>query len=157
MRVALVSVVLVASCASGRTAAPVVVAPGVPAPSPADEGAGGAAPDVPAPSPEDHDEGEAATGAPEAPPAAAAPMAERMNEVTRLYDLGDLAGARALALQALADDPDNFRMLRVLVSSACILGDAEEAKAYWARLTAASDREQMARRCARFGVDVRAE
>ncbi len=163
MRAALVSVVLVASCASGLTAAP--VAPGVVAPSPegedADAAADGGAPDVSAPSPEGEAEGEAegedesedATGAPEA----AALMEERMAEVNRTYDRGDIAGARAMALKVLADAPDNVRMLRVLVSTSCILGDADQAKAYWLRLTTARDREQMAQRCDRFGVDVRAE
>ena len=146
MRAALVSVVLVAACASGRTAAPVGVAPGEGGVAPEDEDERGAAP-------ENDDEGEAATGAPEA----TALMEERMSEVNRTYDRGDIAGARALALQVLADAPDNVRMLRVLVSSACILGDAAQAKTHWARLTMASDREQMARRCERFGVDVRAE
>ena len=146
MRAALVSVVLVAACASGRTAAPVAVAPGEGGAAPEDEDERGAAP-------ENDDEGEAATGAPEA----TALMEERMSEVNRTYDRGDIAGARAMALKVLADAPDNVRMLRVLVSTSCILGDADQAKAYWLRLTTARDREQMAQRCDRFGVDVRAE
>ena len=83
-----------------------------------------------------------------------ASAADLMNQANRAYDRGDVERARGLALQVLADDPDNVRMLRLVVSSACIAGDADEARAFYAQLTGASDRAQMETRCARFGVEL---
>ena len=59
--------------------------------------------------------------------------------------------ARNLALKLLERQPGTTRMLRVVVSSSCILGDGETAQKYWTQLPE-FDRGQMTTRCERFGV-----
>lgn len=97
---------------------------------------------------------------PRAPVAAAEPatvepaapvLGDRMNAVVDIYDRGDFEGAVAAAEAVLADAPDNTRMLRILVSSHCLLGDSKRAHAAWARLPE-QDQQQMTRRCARYGI-----
>ncbi len=73
-------------------------------------------------------------------------------EVNRAYDHGDYDEAKAAAEKVLKEDPTNARMLRVAVSSSCILGDATDAQAYYAKLSDKRDREQMKARCDRYGV-----
>lgn len=74
-----------------------------------------------------------------------------MDEANKAYDRGDIDEARAIANKALAASPGNTRMLRVLVSSACIAGDNAEAQQAYALLPP-GDRAQMQTRCARYGV-----
>ena len=78
----------------------------------------------------------------------------RMDSVNRLYDRADYEGAREAALEVLAEHPKQPRMLRVVVSSSCIMGDAEVATRYFGRLERERDRKQMARRCARYGIEL---
>jgi hypothetical protein len=91
------------------------------------------------------------------PPAALShPMSESelsasMLEVNKLYDKQDFEGAIVAADAILAQVPGNVRMLRVATSSHCILGDAEKARARWTKLPP-FDQEQIARRCARYGI-----
>ena len=46
-----------------------------------------------------------------------------MSEANKAYDRGDFDDARTIAMQVLAIDPTNVRMLRIMVSAACIDGD----------------------------------
>lgn len=96
------------------------------------------------------------TAAPVDPPvlgtAVVAVQAESMMaQANKAYDKGDLDEARTFARKALESDPTNPRMLRILVSSACIEGDAGEAQKYFALLPA-GDQDQMRTRCERYGV-----
>lgn len=74
-----------------------------------------------------------------------------MLQANKLYDRHNYEDARQLALKLLDREPGTVRMLRVVVSSSCILGDAEMAQKYWTLLPD-FDRGQMATRCERFGV-----
>ena len=75
-----------------------------------------------------------------------------LDEVNRSYDHGDFDEAKTQAITVLKHDPTNARMLRVAVSSSCILGDSGDAQTYYAKLTSPRDREQMKTRCDRYGV-----
>jgi hypothetical protein len=74
-----------------------------------------------------------------------------MLEANKLYDRHNYDEARNLALKLLERQPGTTRMLRVVVSSSCILGDGETAQKYWTQLPE-FDRGQMTTRCERFGV-----
>jgi hypothetical protein len=74
-----------------------------------------------------------------------------MAEANRAYDHGDFDDAKDIARKILATDPSNVRMLRIMVSSECIAGDAGEAQKYFTQLPEA-DRAQMRTRCDRYGV-----
>lgn len=74
-----------------------------------------------------------------------------MLEANKLYDRHNYEDARNLALKLLERQPGTVRMLRVVVASSCILGDAETSQKHWLELPE-FDRGQMATRCARFGV-----
>jgi hypothetical protein len=74
-----------------------------------------------------------------------------MAEANGAYDRGDFEDARMLAGRVLARYPTNVRMLRIMVSAACIEGDSAVALTHYAKL-AASDQAQMKVRCARYGV-----
>jgi len=73
------------------------------------------------------------------------------DEANRQYDKQDFEGAIATAMKVLDKDPGDIRMLRVLVSSACQLGDADRAKQFYAQLPP-HDQSQMARRCSRMNI-----
>ena len=77
-----------------------------------------------------------------------------MAEANRAYDHGDFDDAKAIAQKVLTKEPTNVRMLRIVVSSECIAGDAAEAQKYFAQLPA-SDRAQMRTRCDRYGVTLK--
>jgi hypothetical protein len=79
---------------------------------------------------------------------------EQMDEVNSLYDRADYEGAREAALEVLKDHPHQVRMLRVVVSSSCIMGDHAIAQEYFAKLVSDRDRQQMIQRCERYGVDL---
>lgn len=74
-----------------------------------------------------------------------------MLEANKLYDRHNYEDARQLALKLLERQPGTVRMMRVVVSSSCILGDGETAQKYWTQLPD-FDRSQMTTRCERFGV-----
>jgi hypothetical protein len=78
-------------------------------------------------------------------------LASAMTEANKAYDRGDYEGARQMADKILSREPGNVRMLRVIVSSSCILGEAEYATKYW-NLLPPADQQQMAIRCARYQV-----
>jgi len=79
-----------------------------------------------------------------------------MDEANKAYDRGDLDEARAIAQKALAQQPGNARMLRILVSAACISGDSADAQKAYLQLPP-PDREQMKVRCARYGMTFKDE
>jgi len=88
--------------------------------------------------------------------AAAAPtptpaVGDPADAASRAYDRLDFEQARALALQVLATRPGDVRMLRLVVSSACMLGDVDQARAYWSKLPP-RDQDQMSVRCTRYGI-----
>ncbi|MDX2088007.1 MAG: hypothetical protein SFX73_09160 [Kofleriaceae bacterium] len=74
-----------------------------------------------------------------------------MAEANKAYDRGDFAEAQAVAERVLKEDPTNVRMLRIMVSSACIEGDSVVAQTHYLKLPP-TDREQMRTRCGRYGV-----
>ncbi len=74
-----------------------------------------------------------------------------MSEANKAYDRGDFDDARAIAQKVLLKSPGNARMLRILVSAACIEGDGPEAQKHFGELSPA-DREQMKTRCSKYGV-----
>lgn len=74
-----------------------------------------------------------------------------MNEANKAYDRSDWDEAKAIARKALKISPNNVRMLRIVVSSSCIIGENAEAQAAYVLLPR-PDREQMKTRCARYGV-----
>ena len=74
-----------------------------------------------------------------------------MAEANKAYDHGDFDEAKTIALKVLAKDPTSTRMMRIVVSSACIDGDSAEAQKHYANLPV-PDREQMKVRCARYGI-----
>lgn len=76
---------------------------------------------------------------------------QSMVEANKLYDRQQFDDARTLALKLLERKPGTVRMLRVVVSSSCILGDAETAQKHWAELPE-FDQAQMATRCERFDI-----
>jgi hypothetical protein len=82
---------------------------------------------------------------------AADELSAQMDEANRLYDSQDFDGALQLARTLLGKQPSNVRMLRVAVSAACLMGDAETAAGYLARLPAV-DHAQMIGRCTKAGV-----
>jgi hypothetical protein len=73
------------------------------------------------------------------------------DEANRLYDKMDYEGALQKALAVLEKEPGDIRMMRVVVSASCQLGDADKAKQYWQQLPP-HDQNQMTRRCQRFGI-----
>lgn len=75
-----------------------------------------------------------------------------LSEVNKAYDRGDYDEAKSDAIRVLKKDPSNVRMLRVVVSSACITGDATEAQQWFEKLTDKRDRDQMRTRCDRYQV-----
>jgi len=86
-------------------------------------------------------------------PEEAGPLQGVIGEAIRLYDGGEYESARTQAIQALEQDPANQRMLRIVTSTSCILGDVDQARAHYERLTLVGQR-QMARRCSRYGVEL---
>jgi hypothetical protein len=75
-----------------------------------------------------------------------------MIEANKAYDRGDTDEAREIAKRIVDAEPGNIRMLRILVSTSCLDGDAAAAKQYYATLPK-GDQAQMQTRCARYGVN----
>lgn len=74
-----------------------------------------------------------------------------MELANKAYDRQDFDEATTLAMRVLAKEPDNVRMLRVMVSANCIGGDSGIAQTYYEKLPK-FDRDQMKQRCDRYGV-----
>lgn len=94
----------------------------------------------------------ASTPAPARPPVTTT-LKDRMYEASRAYDRQDFDNARRIAVEVLATDPQNIRMLRIAVSSACALRDAASAKKHHARLPP-RDQAHMRIRCSRRGIQL---
>jgi hypothetical protein len=74
-----------------------------------------------------------------------------MELANKHYDSQDFDQATAIAGKVLAKEPNNVRMLRIMVSSNCIQGDSAVAQTHYERLPK-FDRDQMKTRCDRYGV-----
>lgn len=74
-----------------------------------------------------------------------------MELANKAYDGQNFDEATAIAQKVLSKDPNNVRMLRIVVSANCIQGDSVVAQQAYEKLPAA-DREQMRTRCDRYGV-----
>jgi hypothetical protein len=79
-------------------------------------------------------------------------MSNAMDETNRLFDRGDYEGAQQSAQRVLDKLPGNVRMLRIMVSTSCFMGENDKAQKYWVELSE-RDRVQMQTRCARYGVE----
>ncbi len=78
---------------------------------------------------------------------------EMMASANKAYDHGDSDEAMVIAKRVLSNDPTNTRMLRIMVSSSCILGDSSVAQQHYLALPAGgNDRADMKKRCDRYGV-----
>lgn len=77
----------------------------------------------------------------------------RMDEVNGIYDRGNYMDAHEAALAVLEEQPRNVRMLRVAVSTSCILGEAASAATLYERLPE-KDQRDMAKRCGNYGVEI---
>lgn len=69
-----------------------------------------------------------------------------MHEANEAYDHEDYDRAMDIARKVLSKEPNNVRMLRVMVSSACFQDDSVTAQKYY-NLLPPHDREQMKARC----------
>jgi len=69
-----------------------------------------------------------------------------MDEANKLYDGNDYEAATKQAQRVLAKHPENVRMMRIVVSSGCLMGDLDTANKYQAMLPA-RDQADMIRRC----------
>lgn len=74
-----------------------------------------------------------------------------MELANKAYDSQDFDQAIAIAGKILTKEPNNVRMLRVMVSANCIQGDSVIAQQHYEKLPQ-FDREQMKQRCDRYGV-----
>ena len=74
------------------------------------------------------------------------------DEANRAYDRGDFENARAMANKLLSKNPGNVRLMRIVVSSACMTGDTSDTVAATYRQLPPNDREQMKVRCERYNV-----
>lgn len=75
-------------------------------------------------------------------------LRERMREANKAYDRQDYEEAVKSALAILKEHPRNIRMLRVVVSSSCFMGEADRAKEYYKKLPK-RDQAHMRIRCSR--------
>lgn len=78
-------------------------------------------------------------------------MDNMMELANKAYDRQDFDEAIAIAGKILNKDPNNVRMLRIMVSATCIQGDNAVSQQYYEKLPK-FDREQMKQRCDRYGV-----
>jgi len=108
-------------------------------------------PHAPAVQPREEPE-EPEASAEEAAPDSPATIAEKMTEANRLYDRGDYEAAAQMAKEVLKAQPQNVKVLRIAASTACILGDSNEARVYYDQLPE-RDQQQIARRCRRYGIE----
>jgi hypothetical protein len=78
---------------------------------------------------------------------------EMMASANKAYDRGDFDEAMVMAKKVLSNDPANTRMLRIMVSASCILGDSSTAQSHYLTLPiGGNDRADMKKRCDRYGV-----
>jgi len=85
------------------------------------------------------------------PPSPDVDLDAAMDEANKLYDHNDYEAAVKQAQRVLDKHPESVRMLRIVVSSACMMGDTDNATKYFGQLPA-RDQGDMSRRCARFDI-----
>ena len=78
-------------------------------------------------------------------------LSETMDQANDAYNRQEYDEAMDIAQKVLAKEPNNVRMLRVMVASSCIAGDPAVGQKYF-DLLPRFDRDQMNTRCARYGV-----
>lgn|GEM_PF-1618601 len=78
-------------------------------------------------------------------------LRKTMREANRAYDRQNYDEASKRALEILKEHPRNVRMLRVVVSSACFMGNEDQAREYYAKLPK-RDKTHMRIRCARMKI-----
>jgi hypothetical protein len=78
-------------------------------------------------------------------------LSSKLDEANRLYDKADYETAQQRAIEALREAPDNVRMMRIVVSTSCMMGEEEQAKKYYGTLPE-RDKIQMSTRCERYGI-----
>ncbi len=76
-----------------------------------------------------------------------------MDRANKHYDRGDYEAAQQGALGLLKENPNNIRMLRIVVSTACVMGDGDQARKYAQKLPK-RDKAQLASRCKRYQIDL---
>lgn len=89
------------------------------------------------------------------PPPPPPGITDTMRDVTRSFDRGDFAEARRVALEVLSQKPHPHateRMLRIAASSSCALGEADEARTYYDKLSPRGQSD-IARSCSRYGIE----
>lgn len=77
--------------------------------------------------------------------------AEAEQSASRMFRDERYADARAAALEALDQFPENRAMRRLVVASSCIMNDADTAREHFARLGGADRRLAMSR-CQKYGI-----
>ena len=80
-------------------------------------------------------------------------LREKMREANKSYDRQNYEEASKAALDILKKHPRNIRMLRVVVSSACFMGDDDVAKKYYKKLPK-RDQAHMRIRCTRMKINL---
>ena len=83
-------------------------------------------------------------------------LSERLAEANRLYDKKEYEEGQKLALDLLREDPENSRMLRIVVSTACAMGEEAKAREFHAKLKP-RDKAQMKVRCHKYSIELPAE
>lgn len=78
-------------------------------------------------------------------------LREKMREANKSYDRQEYDEAVKSALDILKKHPRNIRMLRVVVSSSCFMGEPDRAKKYYAKLPK-RDKSHMRIRCSRMKI-----
>jgi predicted Zn-dependent protease len=80
-------------------------------------------------------------------------IAALMDDANRAYDRMELDRARELAQKVLINEPTNVRMLRMIVSIACLEGERDQAEQAYRKLPE-RDQIQMRTRCERYGISL---
>lgn len=74
-----------------------------------------------------------------------------MDQANKHYDKGEWEDAKLIAAKVLTKQPNNIRMMRIMVSASCVDGDVGVAQKWFDQLPK-SDREQMKVRCDKYAV-----
>jgi hypothetical protein len=75
-----------------------------------------------------------------------------LDEANRAYDRSDYDQAKSIAVKLLRKNPGSVRLMRIVVSSSCMMGESSSAVAQMYRGLPEADRAQMKLRCDRYGV-----
>ena len=76
----------------------------------------------------------------------------RMDEANNMYDKKDWEGAQEKAIELLKESPRSVRMMRIVVSTACHMGQQDLAAEWWAKLPD-KDKLIMAKRCEQYEIE----